>query len=164
MVEGHRSIAADAWDMSGMLGRNNGMSLRWGALLACLAPALLMACSSEPNTYPDRKSTFPVKGKVLVNGQPAAGATVLLYPVNEPPEPVDPRPVGTVQEDGTFQLRTYDEADGAIPGEYRATITWGGESPDEPDRLGGRYRDPATSKFQVTVKEGENELPPFQLQ
>lgn len=147
-----------------MLGGNKGLVVRMAGLLACLAVILFTACSSEPvEHYANRKSTFPVKGQLLVNNQPAAGAFIVLYPVNEPAEPTDPRPQATVAADGSFTISTYGEADGAPAGDYRVTITWEGGA-DEPDKLGGRYADVMQSKIKVTVKEGSNELEPIRLQ
>jgi hypothetical protein len=124
------------------------------------------ACSSQPTEA--RKPVHPVRGKVLYKGQPAKGAFVLLAPLKEPAENPDPRPRGTVGDDGTFVLGTYEREDGAPAGEYTVAITWeGGVLPDgreEPtDKLHGRY-DLSNTRLKATVKEGPNELPPFQLQ
>jgi hypothetical protein len=83
------------------------------------------------------------------------------------------RPQAQTDESGAFQLRTYVSGDGAPPGQYKVTIIWPGPSPDAggdsdkgfsgPDRLGGRYADPDTSPFSVTVVEEENRLDPLDL-
>jgi hypothetical protein len=104
----------------------------------------------------------------LVNNKPAEGAFVQFVPANAAPGSQDPRPHATVGKDGSFQLGTYEEADGAQAGEYVVIINWpGGVLPDgreEPeDKLHGRYADPARSKLRVTVKEGPNDLAPFNL-
>jgi hypothetical protein len=108
-----------------------------------------------------RKPVFPVRGKVLVQGKPAAGANVFFVPVDEPATPTDPRPRGEVREDGSFELGMYGAKDGAPAGEYLVIVLWEGEGGY--DRLKGQYSDPTKSKLRVTVKEGTNELPPFQL-
>jgi hypothetical protein len=109
----------------------------------------------------------PVKGKVLVQGKPAKKAFVLFVPVKEPAEAPDPRPRAEVGDDGTFQLSTYGENDGAPAGDYSVSINWpGGVLPDgreEPaDKLQGRY-EITNTKLRASVKEGPNELAPFQL-
>jgi hypothetical protein len=129
----------------------------------CLALALLLlpACSGE-----QRKPVFPVQGKVLFEGKPAAGAVVFFHPVG-PAGPDALRPRATVEADGTFRLTTYKGPDGAPVGEYDVTVVWtrpsrrGDEEGDS--LLPARYRARATSKLRVEVKEQPNELPPFKL-
>jgi hypothetical protein len=140
----------------------------WGlrAILGCLAAlelALAAGCtSSSPHVIENQKPVHPVSGKLTVAGRPAGGAFVLLVPVNEPAENPDPRPRATTAEDGTFALSTYGENDGAPAGEYIVTVYW--EDPDtQTDKLKERYRSAATSKLRATVKEGSNELSPYDL-
>jgi hypothetical protein len=64
--------------------------------------------------------TYPVKGKVLFNGEPARYVIVRF-------EPTDNKGVeasGRTDQDGKFELRTYsnDSWDGAVPGTYKVTI------------------------------------------
>jgi hypothetical protein len=127
------------------------------------------ACSKSSNLDENRKPVHPVKGKVLVQGKPAKAAFVLFVPVNEPADAPDPRPRAEADPDGSFALSTYGDKDGAPVGEYIVTVTWpGGVLPDgreEPaDKLLGRYDNVTKSKLRATVKEGQNDLPPFQLQ
>lgn len=105
----------------------------------------------------------------MVQNKPAAKAVVVLRPVS--PGPLKNLvPHGDVAEDGAFRISTYAEGDGAPEGEYIVTITWP-ESRKDPatgdemtdDRLQGRYADPATSSWKVTIKAGDNELAPFRL-
>jgi hypothetical protein len=63
------------------------------------------------------------------------------------------------KEDGTFAVSTFEAGDGAPAGEYVATFAWGearglGIDTDS-DKLSGRYSNPETSEYHVTVKEGE---------
>ena len=129
-------------------------------LLTIAACCCATACSSS-KVSENRKPVHPVKGKVLVQGWPAAGAFVLFTPVNEPPEAPDPRPRAETQQDGSFVAFTYDANDGAPVGEYKVTVMWPGR--EESDRLRGRYADSGTTRLRATVKEGPNELPPFEL-
>ena len=140
-------------------------------VLALLSVVPLVGCSRGPRLH-------PVEGKVLWRGKPASGARVIFHPVSDTPNL--PQPSGLVGDDGSFHLRTYiqesrDAEDGAPPGEYKVTFDWSDVSPaaasadrnDEAaqptDKLGGRYADPNRSAFRVTVKEGDNALPPFEL-
>jgi len=125
-------------------------------------------CSSPSRTTDEQRlPVHPVRGRILVGGKPASGAMVLFIPVNEPAQPKEPRPRAEVGEDGSFVLSTYEAEDGAPVGEYIVSVTWpGGVLPDgreEPaDKLSGRY-DGRKSKLRATVKEGPNELAPFNL-
>jgi hypothetical protein len=98
---------------------------------------------------------------LLVGGKPAAGAFVFFVPVNEPPQPSDPRPRGTVAPDGSFEMSMYGDRDGAPVGDYTVIVMWEGEGGY--DNLKGKYSDPTKSKLRAVVKEGKNDLPPFQL-
>ena len=134
-----------------------------------LVLALVVAgggCASK--TTDQRKPVHPVSGKVFVQKKPAAGAFLIFVPVNEPPTPTDPRPHAEVQEDGSFAVSTFGDGDGAPAGDYIVIVTWPGrtdaEGRDEPeDKLFGRYADPKRPRLRATVKEGKNELEPFQL-
>lgn len=136
------------------------------SFLVCLAVALgLSACSSKEN----RPACHAVTGKVLVKGKPAEGALVVFHPAQKTDEKAWPSgyPRGTAGADGTFTLSTFGTGDGAPAGEYVVVIQWPKVNPDneeeQEDRLQGRYADPAAAKLKAQVKEGPNELPPFQL-
>src|SRR5688572_17580119 len=93
------SVCAELWfanseDLESWPNRLGDMNLRQiSELCAILTLALChAACSSSPQADEIRKPVHPVKGKVLVQGKPAAGAFVLFIPVNEPPNGPDPRP------------------------------------------------------------------------
>ena len=132
-----------------------------GLCLLAIAACLVSGCSKSPHEIENQKPVHPVSGKVLVKGQPAAGAFVLFVPVNEPAENPDPRPRATAGEDGSFAVSTYGDADGASSGQYVVAISW--EDPESrSDRFGGRF-DATKSKLRADVKEGKNELTPFQL-
>jgi hypothetical protein len=137
---------------------------RAAALAAVLGAALVCGCG------PARKPVYPVRGKVLIDGQPAQGAIVMLHPVDEPdhdPDTPPLRPRAITAGDGSFELSTYTLDGGAPAGEYRVTILWLPElatNPNAPDKLGGRYADANTSGLQALIKaDGPNELPPFEL-
>jgi hypothetical protein len=133
--------------------------------------ALLGACGACSSGQP----TYPAHGQVLVGGKPAVGAVVTLVP-RDAALTEGAKPSGKVGPDGRFTLNTYEAAQrtvraGAPPGLYIVTISWAPEptraslrriAPDA-DLLGGRYRDPKTSPLRAEVKQGETELPPFQL-
>ena len=107
----------------------------------------------------------PVTGDVLVDGQPAEGATVTLQPVGGSAHGT---PSGVVTEDGSFTLSTFPHGDGAPAGQYAVVITWypeGGRSLGNPQNvIPPEYADATTTPLpNVTVAEGDNELPAFEL-
>lgn len=84
----------------------------------------------ESKEYP----VAPVSGRVLCNGEPVPGGTVLFLPVNAPQLTGRPdgRPgkagEGIVQPDGTFVVGTYSNSDGALIGPHKIVF----EFPDIP--------------------------------
>ena len=119
-----------------------------------------------------RPRAYPVRGTVLVNGEPAAGAIVTLIP----DEPFDsklgvPKSVGVVNAAGDFALSTYGEEDGAPVGLYGVSIVWteevdptaDPESVQPVDRLDGRYFDPKITGLEVEVKNDDNDLGSIEL-
>jgi hypothetical protein len=134
--------------------------------MACLAVIVSLACASCAK----RNSNFyPVTGTVIVNGEPASGATVFLRPQSN-----DIRSsqtiMGIVADDGTFELVCGSIGKGVPPGEYDVIIEWkqvtgqrNGRPERGPDRLKGRYASPSKSGLHVTISPGSNELDPFEL-
>lgn len=124
-------------------------------LVGILALAL-GSCSGKPEFSKER---FPVTGEVYVDGQPAARLSVTLNDMKgfDPQAPAIPQAV--TKQDGTFAISTFEAGDGAPAGEYTATFVWGapqGLSIDTSvDKLNGKYSDPKTSEFKVTVTEGQ---------
>jgi hypothetical protein len=116
-----------------------------------------------------------VKGKVLFKGQPAEGAQVVFRPAAESaggggstPTASQPNPYGDVKSDGTFTLRTEPIGEGAPAGDYVVMISWYTRTdPEDPltakSKLPAKYSDPTTPILKATVKEGDNDLPPFDL-
>ncbi len=140
-------------------------------IAAVLLTALLFTSCGD-----GRVSVYPVRGRVMVGGQPAEHALVVFHPVETSGELEQIKPEARTDAEGYFRLRTYGATDGAPAAEYRVAITWptaGADMalhPDDPehvadgpDRLAGRYADPATSNIQAAITTGDNELPPFAL-
>ncbi len=76
-------------------------------------------------------------------------------------------PHAIVEPDGSFRLTTYRTGDGAPAGSYALTVSWplppvrGRE--EGPDRLRGRYADPARPLRRVEVAAGDNDLGTIRL-
>src|SRR5438477_1135804 len=93
--------------------------MRWfNVSLFGIALSLLGSC--EKKRY-DAIPLYTVRGKVLVDGQPAAGAVVHFHPAT-PSEKNKLYPAAKVEADGSFALTTFENKDGAPPGEYLVTI------------------------------------------
>ena len=139
-------------------------------IVILLILALLCTSCAKRN---DRRTCYPVKGRVLVKGKPASGALVVFYPADRGAR--SPSASGTADEEGWFSLSTYESDDGAPAGDYDVGITWRdhafqrqgvlkkSDKAAAADQLKDRYKNPKTSKIRARVEEKPNELPPFDL-
>jgi len=149
-------------------------SSRWRATLAIAGLSVLLAsCTAEPKGGP-RIVVIPAEGEVLVDGEPAYDAIVVFHPNTPhhiPAGGTAAHSQGQVDAEGKFVVSTYERGDGLPVGEYKVSITWherSGMSMRDyggPDRLKGKYKDPETTGFTLTVSEGEETLsiPRFEL-
>jgi len=117
-----------------------------------------------------------VHGKVLYQDQPIEGVVVTFHPKSK--SALRDLPFGVTRDDGTFELST-GKAEGAPEGEYVVTFYCPQDAEDKPgkkakskgmrmqheqeDRFKGAYVSEAKSNFKVTVKNGKNDLDPFNL-
>jgi len=118
----------------------------------------------------DRVPVYPVTGRVLLDSKPLPNATVFLHPQGGG---TGLRPVGHTRADGTFDVTTYETADGAPVGEYRVTVTWAvGKHTDKPEAAAdetvtvqspAEYASPTKTPLTCTVTAGPNRLEPFKL-
>lgn len=112
-------------------------------------------------------ATYPVSGKVIYpDGSPLASGVIELRSTAES-TPVTAR--GIVHSDGTFELRTFREGDGAVAGIHQALVAALPKSDgDATPPAGGRYAnfpiDPKFFRFEtsgLTVNvssEAENDV------
>lgn len=127
------------------------------ALLTAATTFVLSGCGGDE---PFRKETFPVTGQVFVDGKPASGVKVTLYDVKGVDKEHPTFSSGMTDDEGKFEISTYEAADGVPVGEYVVTFEWGEMNMftmqyGGPDKLKKRYNDPQKSQFRLTVKEGE---------
>lgn len=133
-------------------------------LLSIFVLSLTLLCSACSS---DRKPVQVVRGRILVDGRPAAKAQVLFHPTEGGND--DPRPTGQTDDQGYFHLTSYRNGDGAPEGSYNVTVTWFRVLPRSRDEvvrynaLPQRYAAPQSSPLRVTVAKGKNELTPLQL-
>ena len=146
-------------------------------LVMAAFPLILVGCGGE-----DRPDLVPVSGVVTYQGQPLANAEVVFQNDKAPRAAV-----GTTDAQGKFRLQSYENFDGAVPGDHVITVSKiqadaaiSGADVDDPSAAYGggmdaaasgdmsaiskselpdKYADPATSNLKETVtKEGPNEF------
>lgn len=133
-------------------------------LLSLFVLSLALFCSACSS---DRKPVQSVRGRILVDGRPAAQAQVLFHPVEGGND--QPRPTGQTDDQGYFHLTSYRKGDGAPEGSYNVTVTWFRVFPRSRDEvirynaLPQRYAAAQTSPLRASVAKGKNELTPLQL-
>ena len=147
---------------------------RWAAAISVgvLMMSLSAGCGKAKPGIKGKLPLFPVAGKLIMDGQPMAGATLLFHPTNDfPTGSASQRPRAIVGEDGTFQVSTYANDDGAPAGEYRVTVSWKADTDgttseqqqDLPEMAPRTVQNPRQSHLRVKIKQGENKLPTWDL-
>ena len=145
------------------------------SLWSILAVAAI-GCSSESHV-PEGVELHPAGGKVTYKGQPVEGATVTFRPSGQTASAV-----AMTNADGTFQLRAFPEAEGAVAGDYTVTVvkrvaasenvdsfaemekrSQAGQPASAPPAFRSlvpeKYSDPEQSGLKATVAaEGENQF------
>ncbi len=132
----------------------------------CVAGLIVSGCADS-----SRMKVYPVSGKVLYKGEPAVGAEIAFFGLDEElMTPAAPFPKAVVSADGTFSLSSYAPGDGAPTDNYAITIVWKKSEAADPeiretarDTFRGRYASPETSGLAAEVQPRNNELPVFEL-
>jgi len=123
-----------------------------------------LACGSKGLPGP---GTEAVSGSVKFQGSPLADAVVIFHPNTKEGRSA----VGKTTAAGTFQLMTVKTDDGAMPGEYRVTVSktvdegattttaqFDMAAPAKPAKyksvIPQKYSKPETSGLTATVKKG----------
>ena len=127
--------------------------------IGMLALAVMTGCGEQI----DKKPTAPVKGVVTYQGKPLETGEVIFFP-----DSGEQIAHGKIQSDGSFQLTTYDEGDGAFPGTHKVSIISerdmegvSAEDPEaslEPSYIPTKYNMQKTSGLTAVVKDGDNEI------
>lgn len=110
--------------------------------------ALLAGCSNG-----GRLPTYPVTGRVVFpDGAPLLGGWIIC---ESPEHAVAAR--GVIEADGTFELETYEPADGAVAGRHLVAVTPAapeGYDPDQgtaPPAIDQRFTHMDTSGLEIEV-------------
>jgi hypothetical protein len=91
----------------------------------CLALVVLLPLATAAGCGPS-VGTVPVRGTVLVDGEPVSGVTVQFSPVTgERPS------TGFTDDSGQFVLRYNKDIAGVLPGRQNVTFSWYAEEPDQ---------------------------------
>lgn len=126
---------------------------------------LALACAGCAGGEGDGPKKYPVRGVVLVNGQPAERMAVTFHNADPQAPGNAARPVGVSDAEGRFALSTDADKDGAVEGDYEVTFFWPSDDGPMPgDRLGKRFGDRARSKHKLRIEPKENDLEPFRLE
>jgi hypothetical protein len=134
--------------------------LRYLMLGLIVSGPLLLGCGPQSTNKP----TYPVVGRVLVDGQPADYLAVNVEPADGKLDPEHPTVSSAFTDaDGRFSLSTYVQGDGVPEGDYVLTFMWGqlnliSMNYGGPDKLKGRYQSPKDSKVRFTVSKSKQTL------
>lgn len=85
------------------------MSLR-PLVFVCLISFLGLGCGDG------RPKRVPVMGQVFIDGVPLTHGTIQVIPEG------DRAAFGEIRSDGTFDLTTFDENDGCVPGKHKVAV------------------------------------------
>ena len=117
-----------------------------GVVALTLGLFALAGCSS---------GQYPVRGKLVYADTQAPVKELAGFEVMFTSEKLGKTARGTIQPDGTFEVATLKDKDGAPPGEYVVTLTQPFREPERPyvgDRVVDRaYEDPMTTDLKATV-------------
>jgi hypothetical protein len=117
------------------------MSFRFvsqASLCLCCSAILFVGCKEKVNL-------IPVTGTLTIDGQPAADINVQFMPDIESKN-VGPTSFGATNAEGKFELKTFTNEVGAVPGAHRVILSdlneerpAQGEAPTRPPRLKSSY-------------------------
>ena len=140
-------------------------------LTVLLALSTILAGCAEERKF-DREPTYPVIGKFLVDGKPVGEHSLggqplrgVVRAISVDVQKFDGKKATAAQSwtepDGSFALSTYIKGDGVRAGTYKLTFETGMQNLITGgiggDVLKGKYKDPDTSEYTVTVTGNESE-------
>ena len=121
--------------------------------LALAAPWLLLLGGCGVSGGSPSVETVPVTGKVTYKGKPLAKGVVTFEP-----RTIGRTARGEIGPDGTFEMTTLKQGDGAALGKHRVSVS--GTGPTAKTELVLRkYAEANTSKLEVEVTKDKNDYP-----
>ncbi|WP_291176793.1 hypothetical protein [Gimesia sp.] len=124
------------------------------SLLLCFT-CILTGCGDV-----GKAPVFPTSGIVIYNGKPMVGGGAISF------IPVSPQKGkaagGTITEDGSFIMSTYEEGDGSVAGEFRVTIYQStSQEPDTESMPADGEAAGAKSTEPIQIVEQNDIIPPI---
>src|SRR5262249_45912258 len=125
-------------DVSRDLHRKKG-TVPMPARTLCWGMPALVLFGTASGCGTKRSNLIKVSGVVTLEGEPLSGAKVTYYPASG-----DAPSLGVTNKAGRFELTTFDMKtretnDGALPGEYKVTVEMqpapAGRTPDSPEEM-----------------------------
>jgi predicted phosphodiesterase len=142
--------------------KNNGPVLANVLLDGVWPEDLVKSNPDEPGFFKERKPTFPVKGKVTLDGKPAFGASIVFHLRMPDTKKLIRASEAYIEEDGSYLMTTYGNFDGSPAGEYIVTVETNpvvlneAYRKGEPTKVPTRYSSTSTSELRATVREEVN--------
>ncbi len=127
-------------------------------LIFAITIVLLVGCNRGPRTY-------PVNGKVVFeDGSPLkTGGVVFSELLSTDAAGINAR--GAIDPEGMFQLTTFKDNDGALPGKHRFLVRADRDAEDYTKRgiiprpvIAERFEDYDTAELEFTIEEGSNDF------
>jgi len=126
--------------------------------VACVCLTALLALTGCGESGP---RTIEVRGTVTYQGTPLEGGTISFFPTRSH-EGLPRRPaLGQIESDGTYQLTTFANGDGVLPGEYTVAVTsligappltaWEESPPKRESRIPRKYNTFDTSGLSAAI-------------
>lgn len=93
---------------------------KYSQLIPCVISIMILLALGCSQTVQDgRPARAKVTGSVSLGGGVLSGTNVLLHSQSDQGQDA----VGKTEADGTFTLTTFTPGDGALPGEYKVTVS-----------------------------------------
>lgn len=130
---------------------------------------LIAAIAFFPRGNGNRVAVHPVKGRVTLQGEPLAKASVVLHPMNKSGLPNGVQPRAVTDDAGNLTFTTFSDADGAPNGDFVATVyrfetkIVDGDKIYGPNELPSVYSKPDTSPLHVTIASNTKEITLLEL-
>jgi len=127
-------------------------------LMSMFSLFAIIGCGSRSGPEPKgRLQTYPVTGKILVDGEPNLGITIYFFASDKLEERmVNPGSFGSqhyavTDKDGSFKATTYSFGDGLPVGEWTLALFWVGKNPPPEKRFGEQMDDEVQIDPQAVV-------------
>ncbi len=115
-------------------------------LISSFLCLVLCGCSDSGDSV-DQLKTVPASGKVTLDGNDFGPGTLDFIPVGQPGNDKVSSASAMVGEDGTFDVGTYDDDDGIVPGKYTVRL----------NAMDSAAETPNAENFEVTVGDSGDE-------